>query len=212
MQKTVQTLASSKLHHWIASLGLMGIGICSLLCSYSLLACSLAPTASEGGVEPALPSVEDFARGAEIIVIGTVIAEEDNATTEVVDVQYYLKGSGPHEIRIAAFDEPCLPTSLGNRKGAKEIFFATGNPIWTLHRVSPLGEWVFGQHYDANDQESIKKILSMTGQGFTKPSSGKAFLLWGIGGMLLVLVVFLFLWKRRLKRIRSYKSQEELSN
>lgn len=193
-------------------LGLTLICICSLFCSYSLLACSIAPTASEGGVEPALPSVEDFARGAEIIVIGTVIAVEDNATTEVVDVQYYLKGSGPHEIRIAAFDEPCLPSSLGYRKGAKEIFFATGNPIWTLQRVSPLGEWVFGQHYDANDQESIKKILSMTGQGFTKPSSGKAFLVWGIGTIVFLIVLFLFLWKRRSQRIRSYKSQDEISN
>ncbi len=196
-----------------SSLGLLIICICSLFCSYSLLACSIA-IASEGAVAPEPPSVEDFAREADIIVIGTVIAEEDDATTEVVDVQYYLKGSGPREIRIAAFDEPCpYPYPyLEARKGTKEIFFARGNPIWTLDRVSPPGEWVFGQHYEANDQESIKKILSMTGQGLTKPSSAKTYWLWGTGGMLLVLVLFLFLWRRRLQRIRSYKSQDEISN
>lgn len=193
-------------------LGLTIICICSLFCSYSLLACTLAATASEGGVEPALPTVEDFAREADLIVIGTVIAVEDNANFEVVDVQYYLKGSGPHEIRIAAFDEPCPYPYLEARKGTKEIFFARGNPIWTLDRVSPPGEWVFGQHYEANDQESIKKILSMTGQGLTKPSAAKTYWLWGTGGMLLALVVFLFLWKRRLQRIHSYKSEDELSN
>lgn len=191
-------------------LGLTIICICSLFCSYSLWACSIAPTASEGGVEPALPTVEDFTREADIIATGTVIAEEVDNGAVVVQVQYYLKGSGPHNIRIANFIDAC--GYLVSHKGAKEIFFANGNPAMTMKRVSPMDEWWGRQQFEANDQESINKILSMTGQALTKPSSAKTYWLWGTGGMLLALVVFPFLWKKRLKRIRSDKSEDELSN
>lgn len=196
-----------------SSLGLLIICICSLFCSYSLLACSIA-IASEGAVAPEPPSVEDFAREADIIAIGTVIAKENDATARVVKVQYYLKGSGPHEIRIAGFDWPCSDTPYFLAKGHQGIFFATGDPTWTLQRVRLLDEGPFGQNYDANDQESIKKILRMTGKGVTEPSSGKTFLLWGTGAI--VLVTFLFLsWRRQLKilrrkllkRLRSNKSR-----